>query len=218
MPESLAEMKSQLRRRMRRILRSMTPEERAASSGAIVRTIAKLPAWRDAERVLCFLSMPEEVDLEDLIAAGVRAGKSLYAPLIKGEDIEFRRIPPALGTAAHEAWTHASWTHASWTRGPFGIREPDPDWEALDLESPLATLVLVPGLAFDRAGSRLGRGKGYYDRFLSSIAPERRSGWLLIAPCFGVQVVEEVPRGPKDVVMDALATEAGWIRIPPPRG
>jgi 5-formyltetrahydrofolate cyclo-ligase len=64
-------------------------------------------------------------------------------------------------------------------------------------------LVLVPGRAFDRAGGRLGRGGGYYDRFLAPLAGEG----LLCGVCYGVQVVPCVPRGPGDVAVDRVLTD-----------
>lgn len=67
--------------------------------------------------------------------------------------------------------------------------------------------VLVPGLAFDRSGARLGRGAGFYDRYLDAIGPRTR----LIGVCFGSQVVERVPTEVHDRCVDALVTERGWI-------
>lgn len=71
--------------------------------------------------------------------------------------------------------------------------------------------VLVPGLGFDRSGARLGRGAGFYDRYLPGIRPET----LVIGVCFEVQVVEQVPTEAHDRLVDTLVTERGWTECRP---
>ena len=87
--------------------------------------------------------------------------------------------------------------------GVWGIREPDP--RRCEVVAPAAIdWMLLPGLAFDLHGGRLGYGGGYYDRLLPQLPPLRR-----IAAAFQCQIVDRVPRGPHDVSMDVVITERG---------
>ncbi len=73
--------------------------------------------------------------------------------------------------------------------------------------------MLVPGVAFDRSGHRLGRGAGYWDR---TIPAPRPGGPVVVGVGFAWQLIEEVPHGLGDRRMDAVLTEAGWHRVPRP--
>lgn len=92
--------------------------------------------------------------------------------------------------------------------GSFGIAEPEPSAAAIDVAS--IELFVVPGLAFDGEGYRLGWGKGYYDATLS------RSGGLRVGYGYGFQLVERVPRAAHDVMMDVLVNEDGIVTTVPP--
>ncbi len=92
--------------------------------------------------------------------------------------------------------------------GRYGVLEPPSGRPGRALED--GDLVLVPGLAFDRSGHRLGRGGGYWDRTIPAIRPE---GLVLIGVGFAWQQVEQVPHGPDDRRVDALLSEAGLHRV-----
>ena len=93
--------------------------------------------------------------------------------------------------------------------GSYGILEPR---EGLALGDPEALdLVLVPGRAFDRSGGRLGRGKGYYDGFLSRLRPRESGGPCKLGVAFACQIVESVPVEVRDVRMDAVVTDDGVV-------
>ena len=92
------------------------------------------------------------------------------------------------------------------TPGTWQILEPKPEWRArLDrhVEAVELDLIIVPGLAFDRHGDRLGLGKGYYDRLLQHIRPDA----VKIAVAFECQIVDKIPVLPHDVRMDMVITE-----------
>lgn len=92
--------------------------------------------------------------------------------------------------------------------GSLGIMEPDP--EKLELVKPEdINVVLVPGIAFDRKGNRLGYGKGYYDRFLA----ELDSSKIKVGICFDFQIIDELPTDCFDVPVDCIVTEFGVIDI-----
>ena len=99
--------------------------------------------------------------------------------------------------------------------GRFGVREPPPSCAAQPLSG--SSLVLVPGLAFDRRGGRLGRGAGYYDR---ALAPVRADGVrpLYFGIGFALQLVDSLPTAPHDVRVDGVVTEEEFLLIGEPIG
>ena len=187
--------KDLLRQEFRAARKRMAPEERVASSRAIVARVAESPFYQRAESILAYWSLPHEVDLRELIADALLRGKRVALPRCgKGaatfEAVEIR--DPATELAP----------------GPFpGLRQPlaaSPAW-------PIATpfdLALVPGVAFDRRGTRLGFGAGMYDRFFA-----RQSVDALLGIAFSLQIAEDLPAESHDRPMDAIATESEWIEI-----
>jgi 5-formyltetrahydrofolate cyclo-ligase len=141
-------------------------------------------AWTNAFSVLLYSPIGSEADTTTLISAA--AERSLVFPRINGEVLELYRMTP----------------ESNWVTGLFGIAEPDPaTWEPFgtaDLD-----LALVPGLAFDRDGGRLGRGKGFYDRLLGN--SDFRGIKAGIA--WDWQLVDRVPRESHDILMDLIVTE-----------
>jgi 5-formyltetrahydrofolate cyclo-ligase len=97
----------------------------------------------------------------------------------------------------------------------YGMREPAPHLPCADFSVLAETLFLVPGLAFSRGGHRLGRGKGFYDRFLRKLAAGNREGgahWpLILGTAFSCQILDAVPVNENDFSMAGLATEDGVI-------
>lgn len=179
---------------MKALLSAASQGERREASERITHRLTALEVWRSAGPVLAFASMPEETDTDVLIAAALESSKDVYLPRVVGDEMEFRRIR-GMGELVS---------------GPYGIREPHPD-ATLWSESGYV-LILCPGLAFDRHGRRLGRGKAYYDRFLSGL---NRSLCTVIGICFERQLVDQVPAGVRDQPMDLIVTESRTIRATP---
>jgi 5-formyltetrahydrofolate cyclo-ligase len=156
------------------------------------------PRWKQAGLVLAFLSMPTEIDTGPVIEAALAAYKRVAVPRIEGGDIAFVELTP-------------DWR--SWPRDRWDIPAPPDSLAPLSAVGIAAapTLALVPGLAFDGSGGRLGRGKGYYDRFLASVAAARepmgKSAPPFAAIGFGYesQLVERVPMDDRDRPLDGLA-------------
>ena len=187
--------KAEMRAAMKRSLTGIGAADLAERSVRVARRLALTEAWSRADTVLCFLSMAHEMDTAAMISGARAQGKTVAVPCIEHEDIRFLIMPPAAGRLPHDAW---------------GIPVPDPAWLPLDLTRAARLLVAVPGLAFDRQGNRLGRGKGYYDRFL---AGARRTAGNLTAlgVCLSEQLVDEVPHGDRDQRLDGAVTETETI-------
>ena len=187
--------KPEMRTAMTAALAALSPAALAEGSARVARRLSATEAWARADLVLCFLSMPHELDTEPLIAAARGQGKAVAVPRIVGDDIRFVMLPPDAGELSRDRW---------------GIPVPDPAWRAMDLSRAARPLVAAPGLAFDRKGNRLGRGKGYYDRFLLG-ARRACPDMTVIAVCFSVQLEEAVPHGSADQPMDGIVTDRETI-------
>ncbi len=170
--------KPMIRLRALELLRAMTPTGRAERSARIATHLALA-----AGRLFGFAPLRTE---PDWLAAGW--GDEIALPRIEGERLVFCLAP----------------RRESLVTGPFGTREPGA--EAAEVFPEAGDTILVPGLAFDGRGGRLGRGGGFYDRFLARAAGVRRVG-----VCFADQIIDEVPMEPHDARVDALVTEAGWL-------
>lgn len=189
----MSEEKDGLRTRMRGLL--------AARRGETVEAAAELP--ETTRTLFAYLSHGGEISVSALIALAIERGCAVAAPRVVGTELLFHRIDSADGP---------------FTPGSFGIREPDrrsprvfPSSGAL-IEFPV--IILVPGLAFDRAGHRLGRGAGFYDRFLEAFLatfPDRRADITVMGVCRSEQIVDPVPVAGHDIGVDCLLCEKGVI-------
>jgi 5-formyltetrahydrofolate cyclo-ligase len=178
--------KEQLRQTMREEAKRHSAEERAEASRQICERIRAQEIWKSARKILLFVPTSYEPDMWPLIRDGKQV--SLPAFNVMLGHYEPRDIKEDSDLIV----------------GQFGIREPK-------LTCPLADnstldLVLAPGIAFTLDGTRLGRGKGYYDRLLEKVRT------LKIGICFDWQVLPRIPRDGHDVLMDYLATPMRWHR------
>lgn len=167
----------------------LPPQERAEKSAKITDRLLGLPEVRAARTVMLFWSFGSEVETGEMIEGLAAMGKELALPRVEGTDIIATHYRP--GDPVREAW--------------FGAREP------LDtrLLSPMEIdVVVTPGLAFDRAGHRLGYGGGFYDRFLRRVRPDA----FKVAVAFDLQLLDKVPSRSDEVPVDAIVTESETIR------
>ena len=158
------------------------PTQRAEWSQAVCERVLRTEVWAAAKVVLLYHSLPDELDTALLLKEGMKAGKQVLLPVVVGDELELR-------VYEHEE---------AMRRGPFGILEPT-GRRLPETEYDRVDLVIVPGLAFDSRGYRLGRGKGYYDRLL----PKLRNA-CKVGVCWPVQWVEQVPCEVYDVRMDVV--------------
>ena len=173
--------KADLRLQIQQIKRQFTPQQLEELSLLVISSLRPLLA--EAQTIMAYYSLPDEVNTHALIDELVAEGKTVLLPKVTGADtMELRRYTG----------------RADLQEGAYHILEPvgEPftDLSAIDL-------ILVPGLAFDAAGHRLGRGRGYYDRFLHS---KNRPYCVKIGVCFDFQKVDEVPVDAHDIAMDKV--------------
>jgi 5-formyltetrahydrofolate cyclo-ligase len=195
---ALAERKRALRRVALTRLEVLPPEELARAGRCVAEHVLASPEYRSAARLGLYAALPAELPLRDLFEAARDEGRICLLPrCVAGGVLEYARV--------------GRWSDLR--AGRYGVLEPS----ATQAPEALAAsdLVLVPGVAFDCRGRRLGRGKGYYDR---TFPPERREGPRLFGAACACQMTERVPSGAQDRRMDAVVTEEGIIRPPPAGG
>ncbi len=191
----VSERKAMLRRKVRELVRAKagSGSSRIAGERAQEHFLASFPPRRGMAAAL-YNAVRGEVGTERIREAYLAAGATLYYPCVVGQGaLEF----------------HPHGNGDPWVRGPYGIPEP-PRVPGRPPQTVGFDLVLVPGVAFDRKGHRLGQGLGYYDRFLGGLPGEA----LRVGLAYSDQVVPEVPVEEWDAPLHALATEEGVIRFP----
>jgi 5-formyltetrahydrofolate cyclo-ligase len=178
----IVEQKQSLRVEARRFLLSLNSDRRRAAGLKIRSHLNQWDTWLAGWTVCAFSALPSEPDLLEPWPEG----KRIILPRVVGPTV----------------CLHAVENHAELVEGSFGVLEPAPNAPIAEAK---ADLILVPGLAFDRSGVRLGRGGGYYDRLLSKF------DGLRVGVCFEELVLERIPAEPHDMCMDFLITPAGII-------
>ncbi len=178
-----------LRRRLLGERDALPPEVRSAASAAIVERIIALPEFDAATAVLLTLAFRSEWNTLALVRVALAARKIVAIPRV---DVGTRMLD-----------LHAlSDPESGIVAGPMGIPEPLP--ESARVPRDAIDFVLVPGVAFDLAGRRLGYGGGYYDRLLPLLSSEAAR----VAGAFELQLVDRVPAAPHDAHVDTIVTES----------
>ena len=181
-----ATVKKELRKRMRGLRGAMPRENAALRAARIVAAVTALPAWSAARAVALYWPMEarREVDVRALAAAARAAGKRVAYPRL---DLEHDAI--ALAAVDDDA---------ALVEGAYGAHEPAPDAEIVLAGG--VDVVVVPALAVDLDGRRIGYGRGFYDRLLPAYVPPA----LAIAVAYDFQLLGELPETPVDV-------RVGWV-------
>ena len=170
--------KDDLRRQIRQIKRQFTPKQLEELSLPIVTRLRQ--QLSGSQTIVAYYPLSDEVDIRPLLDEWIAEGKSVILPKVTGDD-----------TMELRCYT----SHDDLQEGAFHILEPVgelfTDFASIDV-------VLVPGVAFDAEGHRLGRGRGYYDRFLRTLTVQT------IGVCFDFQKVDEVPFDKYDIPVDKV--------------
>lgn len=172
--------KSELRKAMLRQNRSLSPELRARASEALIRHVEHLPVFAAAHTVALFCSLLDEPDTREALNRWSKT-KRLVVPRVEGNEMQFYEFAPA-----------------TLCTGAFGICEPGPG--AVRCRPDEIDLILVPGVAFTANGLRMGRGRGYYDKYLSQTGIKAAK----VGVCYAHQLVDNLPVEPHDVAMDCV--------------
>lgn len=185
-------VKDELRRRMRSVRRALPREAREARARAAAERVMALPAFVQARTVLAFVAVRGEMDPAPVVQAARAAGKRLALPRVDFEAMALR--------------LHLWEADDPLAEGGYGIPEPDPAAPTVDASE--VDLVLVPALAVDPTGQRIGYGKGFYDRLLPTLPRAVRCALV-----YDFQLIGEVPRTPEDVPVHVIVSDARVILV-----
>ena len=174
------------------VLRAMAPADREAASRQARELLTSQPEWRAARSVLFYAPLAEELDVWPLVKEALGAGKRVGLPSFAPESRAYMACEVRdLGLDLKA--------------GHFGIREPADHCAAFSLK--WLDLILVPGVAFDLHGRRLGRGKGFYDQLLADLRG------VTCGVAFDQQIVRDVPVTSHDVRMNRILTPTRWVGL-----
>jgi len=188
-----------LREEIKKILKNTAKEDFRSQGNRAADLLRTSPVWNRYTAVFLFMSMNSEIDTQVLVETAFKEGKKVFIPKVEGEKLLFYPLLSPDGP---------------WSRGPFGIREPAafpavPPYKTSEgkpaLPEDFPALIITPGLAFDRQGNRLGRGRAYYDRFFAKL-DEEGMRYTALGLCMNFQIVPRVPAGENDKKMDGLLT------------
>jgi 5-formyltetrahydrofolate cyclo-ligase len=185
--------KKELRARLRERLRGVTAARREDLSAQARGLLSRQRVWREAGAILFYAALADELDLRPLLEQALAEGRSVALP----------RFVPATGL--YEACQIGDFARDC-APGKLGIAEPGAGCPAFPLNR--LDLALVPGVGFDAAGHRLGRGRGYYDRLLAGVTGTR------CGVAFDEQMAEEIPAEAHDIVLNCIITPTQWMEFP----
>jgi len=180
---------------MLRQRRAQAPAVRAAASERIAARLLNSPAWAAAVTVVAYMSLPDEVATQALLTAALAQGKHVVLPVARAGVLTWYAVPGL--------------DRSLFTPGAFGIAEPRatlPQWQPQAAATPV--MWLVPGVAFDRTGRRLGRGAGYYDRALRAAGAVHGT----IGLAFAGQLCDHVPAEDHDWTLESVVTPEEWVQ------
>lgn len=174
-----SEEKKLLRRGIRLRKAALDDSQKAVAAASVAVQVESLPEYADAQTLLAYCAMPDEIGTSEIIVRAYGRGKTVVLPVVVGETLELRRYDPAKIRPGYR-----------------GIMEPSDDAELVFPAE--VDLAIVPGMAFDLQGHRLGRGGGFYDRLIQQLHCP------LVGICFSCQLVPSIPLEPFDLPVDIV--------------
>lgn len=196
--------KKDMRRDMREHLASFFSDKDAvsAASDKAAGTFLASDIYRNAKTILAFISAENEIDTKRIIAKA----------LIDGKDVAVPRIIPGTSSMDFFFLRGDAELSTQLVTGSYGIQEPAENARILDVSSfPAHAVIIMPGLAFSRDGRRLGKGKGFYDRYISRIISKgKKLPYALVAFCFTFQITDAVPSDENDIRVTHICSDGGF--------
>ncbi|RPH30449.1 MAG: 5-formyltetrahydrofolate cyclo-ligase [Bacteroidales bacterium] len=182
--EEIKNRKKELRKLIKEKKKNFTPENAAIHSAIIFSRVESLSQFKQAKTVLAYWSLPDEVSTHNFVQKWAHK-KRIVLPIVIGDTLELRAF---------------NGLESLVTSDSFGIQEPKTG-ELIDPQE--VDFAIIPGIAFDKKGNRLGRGKGYYDRLL------KQTNAYKVAVGYDFQVIDEVPVSSFDVSVDLVVSPGG---------
>lgn len=180
------DIRAEMRAEERKFLQ--TPGAAGIASAAIIEAVEAAAEFQRANTVLCYMSIPGEVETHDAIERWYKAGKRVVLPLVSGDALVLKEYGPD-----------------KLQPGYRGIMEPCP--EARTVPAGAIDLAIIPGVAFTLDGSRMGRGKGFYDRLLPRLSCPK------FGVCYPFRMLPDLPTDPWDAPLDAVITAPAHVPV-----
>lgn len=199
--------KAQIRSYQKEQRDQLSKEEQITLSSEIKTRLIKSEVYQKCRNLFCFISFGSEADTHELIKQSLEYGKKVYVPRVEADKMEFYEITNLEGLVVSK----------------FGIPEPLKEEQKTflyqhrnynynnstdNMENPYSNLILLPGLAFDRNGNRVGYGQGYYDRYLEK---NLSIPFYKIALSYDFQIMDEIPAENYDIKADSIITPTKMI-------
>jgi 5-formyltetrahydrofolate cyclo-ligase len=188
----MRDLKASLRSQVREKLKTLSLVRRMADSSRARGLLERQPIWKESDSILFFAPLPDEPDLWPSLPVALAAGKQVF-------------LPRFISATNSYAACQVKIPDTDLKIGQFGIREPSETCPQIPLNR--LDFVLVPGVAFDLHGRRLGRGKGFYDQLLAAVRGKT------CGVAFDEQIVTEIPVEPHDVLLNCILTPSRWIQL-----
>lgn len=192
--EDIILIKKSIRKEISALKKEIPLEKKIERSAPILDKLESYPDFIKAQNILFYWSMNDEVHTH-ITVQRLAAHKNIFLPVVDGDDLLIKKFNGVETLVAGES---------------FAIPEPSVDAEETSIEN--IDLVVVPGVAFDRQGGRMGRGKGFYDRMFSKVTKKEQTP-VKIGVCFDFQLIDSVPKEPHDELMNTIITESEIIEI-----
>lgn len=190
----LRDAKAQLRSALKNRRDTLTKERQEEEAKKVLPLIVSLPAWKNSQVVCLYASFAGELPTQGLLYEALQSGKKLLLP----------RVNPH-----HQPSLHGVNDLGKLVLSPLGILEPAENSPPIDPRE--VDFFLVPGLAFDKQGNRLGHGSGFYDRLLAQI----KDGAFCLGYAHDFQLIPTIPHEAHDKRVQAVATPSGIIHTQP---
>lgn len=190
--QNVRELKMKMRETFKAKRKALAPETKAMWDEKISQRLASLVSVRYADEILSFSPIAGEVNISGFNDYAMKSGKDFYLPRCRENgEMDFHLVKNA----------------EELENGSFSIKEPSADAPIWKNENGKRAVCIIPAMSYDKKGFRLGYGKGYYDRHLSS------KNTLKIGVCYTSFISDSIPRGRFDLSVDIIVTEKGIITI-----
>lgn len=177
--------KSDIRKAMKAAKSKLSPSEKSSAELSVLANIERCPEFKAGKKILAYHSLPDEIGTTDLLRKWSKE-KQIFLPRVNGDDLDI--LP---------------FNESMLAKGAFSIMEPSGS-NTVDINE--IDTIIVPAVAFDRKGNRLGRGKGFYDRLL------HRTNCPKIGMVYQLQLCDSIPAEPHDIQVDIIVTDKEIIR------
>lgn len=192
----ISNKKKQIRREKLKIRREMNIEEKSNYDKIIKDKFFESSFYKESKNIFIYISYDSEINTKDIITRAIKEGKKIYVPRTE------------FSTKLMNAVIIENFDNLVESR--YGILEPKKDEPFIDPND--LDLIVVPGVAFDKNGGRVGYGAGYYDRYFKRINNENKSKIVKLALAYDFQLMDKVPTDEEDVLIDAVMTEKQFIK------